>query len=155
MTDLSLFSVRELLRLRSEIASAFRERGLARTNTSLLGELSEKIVQSARGGDLARASQKAFDVIDRDGCRIQVKSTSSANAADFFSFSSFDFDIAVMLSFDPVSFDMTWASEMTSQELREASYYDRGLKTYDISHSKARKLGTDVTVEMRVSYDAL
>lgn len=156
MCDLSLLSVRELLRQRAEIAAAFKERGLVRTNTSLLGELSEKIVQSARGGgNLARASQKAFDVIDLEGSRIQVKATSSINAADFFSFSSFDFDTAVMLAFDPASFDITWACEIASRELREASSYDKGINAYDIGHRKARKLGTDVTIEMRVSYDAL
>jgi hypothetical protein len=67
-------SVRELLRLHSEVMDELRRREIVRTSNSPVGDYAELLFAMAFGWELAGSSTAGHDATDRDGQRYQIKS---------------------------------------------------------------------------------
>jgi hypothetical protein len=95
-------TVPELLALSRRVGAELRERGVIRTG-NLAGEYSEWLVRRATGGELARGSQRSWDVLAPDGQRLQVKarvvSGRSPGERELGVFRSWDFDALVVVLF--------------------------------------------------------
>lgn len=148
-------SVPELLRLDGAVLEELRRRGIARTGNKPVGDLAEVIVHKARGGSLEPNSTKSHDITDRNGARIQVKSLTHhprRSRYQFSAFRSFDFDTAVFLIFDGVTFEILSAYEVPSNVLTEMGTFSRHVNARTIRRSQIEKVGADVTEEMRRAY---
>jgi hypothetical protein len=71
--DLGDLGIGELLALSRRILAELRRRGVIRSGNAPAGDYAELPVQRATSGELAPNSQKSWDVVARDGERLQVK----------------------------------------------------------------------------------
>lgn len=151
--DLSALSARQLL---ERIEDALREllrRGIVRSRNAPLGDVAERIVWIARGGTLEPNSMKSHDVTTVAGDRIQVKARIMAGTGGKFSqFRSFDFTSAIFLTFDPATLDITYARELTSDEVTGHGSTSGWTNATTLTGARVRTLGVDVTEEMRSAY---
>jgi hypothetical protein len=96
-------SVAELLALSRQVGAELRRRGVVRTS-NFAGEYSEWLVRQTTGGELARGSQRSWDVLTPTGERLQVKARIVAGRGpgerELGVFRSWDFDAAVVVLFD-------------------------------------------------------
>ncbi len=125
--NLSELSVGELLALSRRILRELRARGVIRTGNAPAGDYAELLVQRATGGELAPNSQKSWDVLTREGERLQVKArvvTDAGNAGErqLSPFRSWDFDAAVIVLFAD-DFEVWHAVRMQVDVLRDASRF--------------------------------
>lgn len=156
--DLTGVGVRSLLGLEASILAELNRRGLVRTSNKPLGDIAEQIVLRARGGVLEPNSTKSHDITTPTGVRIQVKAMgarSTAAAAKFSPFRSFDFDTAIFLVFASGSFDLRLGREVTAADVDAIARYSAHTNGKQPSLSQIRDLGDDVTDEMLASYLAL
>lgn len=97
-------NVGQLLKLYADILAELRRRGLVRTNNAPIGDLAEYAAVLAYGGQLAKNSEKSYDLIAADERRIQVKvrfvKASASGSLPFSVFRSFGFDAAVFITVD-------------------------------------------------------
>lgn len=153
--DLSEMPLAELLALRSAINAEVTKRGHIRTATSLEGELMERVVADAYGGELAPPTYKSVDVVLQDGSGIQVKVRSLPRGdTRFWSFADFEFDSAVVISMDRDTAEIIFARELTRVEMQEHSMLAAS-GDYRLRMGKARSLGLDVTGRLRAAYERL
>lgn len=102
MKNLSEMSAVELLRTHNEIIAELRCRGVVKTKNNPIGDYTEWLVCNRLGLEMQGNSQSAFDAIDQQGNRYQIKGRcSSANSVQFSSIrnlkqNGFDFVIAVI-----------------------------------------------------------
>lgn len=153
--DLATMPLPELLALRTAIETEISARGHSRTATALMGEIAERIVADAYGGELVRAGGQSIDVIVADGRRIQVKSrTLPRGDMRHFAFHDLEFDAAVVISFDRETSELLWARELSQLE---ATLLAKPHKTdgWRIRMAAAREAGKDVTAELRSAYSRL
>ena len=117
--DLQHLPFSELLRLEASLRHEFARRGIARTASSFGGELAEHLALRVYGGDLSTPATAAFDLIDAQGRRVQVKSRTLPSAEQrIISFKSLDFDLAVCLRFDRETNGLEWAREFHPAEIK-------------------------------------
>lgn len=156
--NLSSYGVKELLRLESDILDELRHRGLVRTKNKPLADIAERIVCVARGGELERNSNKAFDVRGPNGCRIQVKAMGQrawGESAKFGTFRTFDFDICVFLQFAPGTYELSMAREVGVHDIRTLANYNSHTAASYLTLRQVRTAGVDVLAEMRAAYARL
>jgi hypothetical protein len=145
----------ELLALRNAINAEITKRGHIRTATSLEGELMERVVADAYGGELTPPTNKSVDVVLQDGTGIQVKVRSLRRGdTRFWSFEDFGFDSAVVISMDRETSEIIFARELTRAEMQEHSMLAAS-GDYRLRMGKARSLGLDVTARLREAYGGL
>ena len=103
----------ELLALSGGALAELRTRGVVRTSNAPAGDLAERLVADAMGGELAPNSQKSWDVLvratvaDAPAQRVQVKArvvTDPANAGQrqVSAFRSWDCESVMFVLFDPM-----------------------------------------------------
>lgn len=73
MASISTMKARDLLRLQVEIFDEMRSRKIIRTNNLMTGDLGEYLFCKSFGWKQETNSQKAYDALDADGNRIQIK----------------------------------------------------------------------------------
>lgn len=115
----------------------------------------EHVVADAYGGALAKPGTKSIDVVLGDGRGIQVKARSlPPGDLRHWSFSDFDFDLAVVVNIDRSTGQIVWAREMTADEVTELALpHAKG--GYRLRMSRAPDRGRDVTAALSLAYAAL
>lgn len=155
LRELTTVDLRDLLLRRNAITAEIRRRGHTRAATSIEGELMERAVANAYGGQLTPMNNKSVDVILSDSRTIQVKTRSLAGGdLRFWSFRDFDFDIAVVISMDRDSAEIIFAREIGPSEMQEHAAETK-TGTYRLRMNKACGLGVDVSEKLREAYAAL
>jgi len=103
----------ELLALSGGALAELRTRGVVRTSNAPAGDLAERLVADAMGGELAPNSQKSWDVLVRAGVadtpaqRVQVKARvvtdpNNAGQRQVSAFRSWDCESVMFVLFDPM-----------------------------------------------------
>ena len=119
----------ELLALSGGALAELRERDVVRTANAPAGDLAERLVADAMGGELAPNSQKSWDVLvratvaDTPAQRVQVKArvvTDPANAGQrqVSAFRSWDCESVMFVLFDPM-YRVRSAALVPAQLVRE------------------------------------
>jgi hypothetical protein len=97
-----------------------------RTGNAPTGDYAELLVQQVTGGELAPNSERSWDVLVRDGSRLQVKArvvTGTGRGERQLSvFRGWDFDAAVVVLFDD-DFHVRRAARVPAEVLQEAARY--------------------------------
>jgi hypothetical protein len=142
-------SVQDLLAQYAAILEELRRRGIARTRNAPLGDYAEYLTAAAYNGTLAANSEKSYDVTGADGRLLQVKARTIGpgvrGSAKFSAFRSFDFDVAVFLAFDLLTYELAWAREVPRGEVQEAVRYSPHTNASNVRIRSAQRLGVDVT----------
>lgn len=148
-----MLTARELLERIEESMRELMRRDIVRSRNAPLGDVAERIVWIARGGRLEPNSTKSHDVTTPSGDRIQVKARIMGDSGGKFSqFRSFDFDSAIFLSFDPASLDLTYARELTADDVRFNGSASGWTNATTLTGTRVKTLGNDVTDEMCAAY---
>ena len=151
--DLEKKSPKDLLKLEQQILAELRNRGILRGNNKPAGDVGELLVQKPRGGKLEANSKKSYDVLDKNGNRIQVKVRVMEKDVQKFSvFRTFEFDFAIFIVFDPADHEVRWARELTSKEVVEASREYKHVGGRELTGSKVLKTGRDITDEIKRAF---
>ncbi|OZM72656.1 hypothetical protein CFN78_13550 [Amycolatopsis antarctica] len=146
---LSDVPVPELLGRYAAILQELRRRDVVRTQNAPLGDYAEYLAARVYQGELAANSAKSYDLLAADGQRIQVKARTvgpGTQAGTIFSvFRSFDFDVAVLITFDSSTYGLRWAREVPAAEIETASRYSSHVNGNRLLITTGAQLGTDVT----------
>jgi hypothetical protein len=111
--DLAGMTNAELLRLSGGALAELRLRGIVRTGNAPAGDLAERLVSEATGGELAPNSEKSWDVRlpsttpGVEGARIQVKARIVSDPRNLgqrqvSAFRSWDCEFVMFVLFDPL-----------------------------------------------------
>ncbi|NYD66348.1 DUF6998 domain-containing protein [Agromyces atrinae] len=142
-------SVGQLLRMHADILRELRRRGLVRTKNAPLGDLAEYAAALAYGGVLAKNSKKSFDLIARDGRRIQVKARSvdrSTSPSQTFSIiRTLDFDAALFVLIDSETNAVSAAYEWLPADIELRGRWSNHTRGRTIRINQLGAAGTDVT----------
>ena len=151
--DLSAVSVPDLLGRYAAILAELRERGVVRTRNAPLGDYAEHLAAKVYGGTLEPNSVKSYDLLAADGRRVQVKARTvgpdTRAGAVFSVFRSFDFDIAVLITFDSATYVLRQAREVPVNELETAGRHSAHVNGRLIRITAGLRLGVDVTEQFR------
>ena len=114
--DLVTLGVGDLMRLHRGALYELHRRGIVRTLNAPQGDRAELLVATAYEGERAPNSQKSWDVLDRKGRRLQVKSRAldhtQVGANTTSPFRSWDFDAAVIVLLNPEDLAVGRAAEL-------------------------------------------
>lgn len=151
--DVRAYSLPELLVLHARAQQELGRRGLTRTSGSVHGELGEALALALYGGVLSPPGTKAYDLIDGEARRVQVKTRTLPSGQDrTFHFHELGFDLALCIRFDRASNEVEWAREYSVEEVQSlARPHSKGLR---LSTGRARVNGHDVTDAVRAAYTA-
>jgi hypothetical protein len=151
--DVSGASIPDLLGRYAAILQELRDRGVVRTRNAPLGDYAEYLAARVYAGELAANSVKSYDLLAKDGRRVQVKartvSPDTGAGAIFSVFRSFDFDIAVLVTFDSATYALRWAREVTAAKIETASRHSAHVNGHRIAITAGARLGVDVTPRFR------
>jgi len=151
--DLSGASVPELLARYAVILQELQDRRVVRTRNAPLGDYAEYLAVQVYGGTLATNSVKSYDLLAADGRRVQVKARTVAPdtraSAVFSVFRSFDFDIAVLITFDSATYALRQAREVPAVVLKSAGRHSAHVNGRLIKITAGLQLGVDVTPRFR------
>lgn len=123
----------ELLALSGGALAELRRRGVVRTANAPAGDLAERLVADAMGGELATNAQKSWDVLvrasaaDTPAQRVQVKArvvTDPANAGQrqVSAFRSWDCESVMFVLFDPL-YRVRGAALVPTELVRQRATY--------------------------------
>jgi hypothetical protein len=117
MPDLSTFSESGLFFLYRAILSELKSRGVIRTENAPVGDYAEYLVAAALSGQLAPNSEKSWDVLGKDGEKLQVKARVVAEPVQpgqlqLSPFRSFRFDSAVIVLLSATDYTVSRASKV-------------------------------------------
>lgn len=147
--DLNGLTVRELMVLDGQVIQELKNRNVVRGNNKPIGDVAEYLVWKVRGGELLSNSSKSSDVVDKTGRRIQVKARAMTGLSGQFStFRSFDFDTVILVVFDPKTFSISWARELSSQELESVAFHYKWVNGFTVTPKSVDNLGMDVREEL-------
>lgn len=154
VVDVAGLSVWQLLEARGQIDAELRRREVVRTGSSVAGELLERLVAKAYGGNLSVAGSKSVDVVLADGRRVQCKARwLDQGTSRVFAFSDFDVDVAVMALLDRNTYALVWAREVPVEELRRIARPYKG--KWRIAMGAASRAGSDVTEHLAEAFRRL
>ena len=146
--DVSGLTVSELRALERSIRLELERGAGLRTTGPLVAALAETLALRVYGGSLMPPSTAAYDLIDPQGRRIQVKARELPRGDQrFFQFKSLDFDMALCLRFQRETGSLEWAREFDVSELRELVRTHASGPRLPAGH--ARHHGFDVTAPFR------
>jgi len=142
----------QLLRLETMFRAEFTRRGISRTAGSLAGELGEHLAKLVYGGTLAVQGTASYDLIDRQGRTIQVKTRMLPTGTQrHFQFNQdqLEFELAVCLCFNRETFELEWAREFSRAEMEDlTTEHEKGPR---LRTGKAFKNGKDKTELFRTA----
>jgi hypothetical protein len=115
--DLSTFSEPALFSLYRAILSELKSRGVIRTENAPVGDYAEYLVAAALGGHLAPNSEKSWDVLGKDGEKLQVKARVVSDPPEpgqlqLSPFRSFGFDSAVIVLLSAADYAVARAAKV-------------------------------------------
>ncbi|WP_410658400.1 DUF6998 domain-containing protein [Amycolatopsis sp. lyj-112] len=126
-----------------------------RTRNAPLGDYAEYLAAQVYDGKLAANSVKSYDLLAADDRRVQVKARAVAPdtraSASFSAFRSFDFDIAVLITFDSATYAVRQACEVPVADLEAAGRYSAHINGRLITITAGIQLGHDVTARFRAA----
>ena len=135
MKDLRAMSEVELLRTHNAVIDELRRRGVVKTKNNPIGDYTEWLVCNRLGLKVQRNSQSAFDAIDQQGIRYQIKGRcSSATSVQFSSIRNleqhgFDFVIAVIYDED---FSICLAIKVSHEAVPQLARYQAHTNGYNL-----------------------
>lgn len=151
--DLGAVSIPDLLGRYAAILQELRDRGVVRTRNAPLGDYAEYLAAQVYGGKLAENSVKSYDLLAADGRRVQVKARTvgpdTRATAVFSVFRSFDFDIAVLITFDSAAYALRQAREVLAADLETAGRHSDHVNGRLIRITAGVQLGVDVAARFR------
>jgi hypothetical protein len=152
--DVKQLTVGELLATYAGILDELRDRGLIRTKNAPVGDLAEYACVIAYGGELARNSEKSFDLVASDQRRIQVKVRNvefkSSSGQTFSAIRSFDFDACVFILVDHDA--VVAAHEWTPEEVSTLGRRSAHTNSTVVSAGQLRSAGVDVTEKIQAAW---
>jgi hypothetical protein len=152
--DVGDLTVGELLATYARILSELRDRGLIRTKNAPVGDLAEYACVIAYGGELAKNSEKSFDLIAADGRSIQVKvrnvDTTTSPSQIFSSIRSFAFDacVFILINQDVVEAAFEWSPEDVHAHGKHRTHTNSTV----VRVGQLRSAGIDVTDKIRAAW---
>ncbi len=153
MTDFDVtgMSVRDLIRLHRKTLHELHDLGVVRTRNQPQGEWAELIVAEAYNGKIAdNASETAWDVKTKKGQLIQVKARVIQKPSDTFSpFRHWGFDTFIAVILDTEDLSVVEGYSMTKAKAKKNAHFVRSLNGDRLSVSQVRKLGKDISDELR------
>jgi hypothetical protein len=153
--DLSAASTPDLLGLYAAILAELRDRGVVRTRNAPLGDYAEHLAEQVYGGTLAANSVKSYDLLAADSRRVQVKARAvgpdTGAGAVFSAFRSFDFDIAVLMTFGSSTYALRWAREVPAADLETAGRFSSHINGRLLRITAGEQLGVEVTAQFRTA----
>lgn len=128
MPDLSAFSESGLFSLYRAILSELKHRGVIRTENAPVGDYAEYLVATALGGQLAPNAEKAWDVLAKDGEKLQVKARVVSEPAEpgqlqLSPFRSFGFDFAVIVLLSATDYAVSRAAKVPRHVVESSAIY--------------------------------
>lgn len=126
--DLSTFSEPALFSLYRAILRELKNRGVIRTENAPVGDYAEYLVATALGGQLAPNSEKSWDVLTKDGQKLQVKARVVSDPAEpgqfqLSPFRSFSFDFAVIVLLSATDYAVTQAAKVPRHVVESSAIY--------------------------------
>jgi hypothetical protein len=126
--DLSTFSESGLFSLYRAILSELKRRGVIRTENAPVGGYAEYLVATAFGGQLAPNSEKSWDVLTKDGEKLQVKARVVSDPAEpgqlqLSPFRSFSFDFAVIVLLSATDYTVSRAAKVPRYVVESSAIY--------------------------------
>jgi hypothetical protein len=152
--DVKQLTVGELLATYAGILEELRDRGLIRTKNAPVGDLAEYACVIAYGGELARNSEKSFDLVASDHRRIQVKVRNvdfkTSSGQTFSAIRSFDFDACIFILIDnnAVVAAYEWTPEDVSALGRRSAHTNSTI----VSAGQLRSAGNNVTEKIQAAW---
>lgn len=156
--DLGDLGIGELLALSRRILAELRRRGVIRSGNAPAGDYAELLVQRATSGELAPNSQKSWDVVARDGERLQVKARVVTDPRvrgerQLSVFRSWDFDAAVVVLFDD-EFRVWRAARLPVETLQAAERFVQHVSGYRVlATDELLAAGDDWTERLRAAVE--
>jgi hypothetical protein len=149
-------TVGQLLEMYADILAELRRRGLVRTNNAPIGDLAEYAAALAYGGQLAKNSEKSYDLTTADGRRIQVKVRSvkekGRGSRAFSPIRTFDFDATVFIIVDADTRTVKSAFEWTAEDVRTLGRRSDHTNGHIVRGRQLQVAGTDVTDMIRTAW---
>src|SRR5258708_7634675 len=126
--DLSTFNESGLFSLYRAILRELKSRGVIRTENAPVGDYAEYLVATALGGRLASNSEKSWDVLGKDGERLQAKAGVVSTPAEpgqlqLSPFRSFGFDSAVIVLLAATDCTVSRASKVPRHVVESSAIY--------------------------------
>ena len=126
--DLSTLSEAGLFSLYRAILRELKDRGVIRTENAPVGDYAEYLVVTALGGQLAPNSEKSWDVLTKDGQKLQVKARVVSEPAEpgqlqLSPFRSFSFDFAVIVLLSATDYAVTRAAKVPRPVVESSTIY--------------------------------
>ncbi|WP_328609937.1 hypothetical protein OG943_12695 [Amycolatopsis sp. NBC_00345] len=153
--NLSELSIPDLLGGYAAILQELRDRNVVRTRNAPVGDYAEYLAARVYGGELVANSVKSYDLLAADGRRIQVKAravgSDTRSGAIFSVFRSFDFDVAVLITFDSSSYALRLAREVTAADIEAAGRHSSHVNGHRVTITAGARLGIDVTPRFRAA----
>lgn len=149
-------SAEELMSSYFTLLTRMEKLDFIRTRNSPVGDVAEKIVQQALGGDLYENSKRSVDLLTKTGERIQVKARATLQGSQTFGvFRSFDFDTAIFIIFDPYDGSLLDARSMAAEDVEEISRFSSHTNGRNITVKIVKEQGRSVLEQMSAAYFAL
>jgi hypothetical protein len=151
--NLTAISVLDLLALNRQSLHELKRRGVVRTFNQPQGDIAERLVADAYDGELARPSEKSYDVQAGDR-RLQVKA--SVSTPQLSAVRSFDFThlVVVVLSTDTMA--PLEAREWTKDQALSMAKHDAHSNSYRIIANRMNlDQGRDITEAIKAAAAAL
>jgi hypothetical protein len=152
--DVGQLTVGELLATYAKILDELRDRGLIRTNNAPVGDLAEYACVIAYGGELAKNSEKSYDLVAADGRLIQVKvrnvDTTTSPSQIFSSIRSFGFDACIFILVEHGS--VTAAFEWSPEEVRTHGKHRAHTNSTVVRVGQLHSAGINVTEQIRAAW---
>lgn len=156
--DLRTRSTVQLLADYADILTELIRRGVARSRNAPVGDLAEHLAVAAYGGQLPAQSNPAWDFIDADGRRVQVKGMVYAperhGTRKFGGIRSWDFDVCLFVVFDALTFQVVEAREVSPDWVRATAIVSKANGS-QLTLAQLRGHGKDVGARLRDALDAL
>lgn len=152
--DLTQLTVGELLTTYAGILDELRDRGLIRTKNAPVGDLAEYACAIAYCGELAKNSEKSYDLVADDGRRVQVKvrnvDGSTSPSQVFSPIRSFGFDVCVFILVNDDHVSTAW--EWTAEDVRAHGQHRTHTNGTIVRVGQVRMAGADVTEKIHAAW---
>jgi hypothetical protein len=157
--DLSTFNDSDLFSLYRAILSELKSRGVIRTENAPVGDYAEYLVTTALGGQLAPNSEKSWDVLCKDGEKLQVKARVVSDQPEpgqlqLSPFRSFGFDSAVIVLLSAADYSVARASKVPRYVVESSAPYRQHVNG-NVLFARPEIMGhpdaTDLTATLRAA----
>jgi hypothetical protein len=159
MPDLSALSDSSLFSLYRGILAELKSRGVIRTENAPVGDYAEYLVATALAGQLAPNAEKSWDVLGKDGEKLQVKARVVSDPPkpgqlQLSPFRSFGFDFAVIVLLSATDYAVSRASKVPRHVVESSSVYRKhvnGKVLFARPEIMGHPDGSDLTATLRAA----